>query len=101
MGLFTLPRSQNLTIYLHLFPVLNVVAARQVPMLSASPWLIPALAAYGLTAVGTPYLILMKAKGKWEESTTKLNDGFWGEWAGPDVYVDAIKGWTGLSCDEN
>ena len=53
-----------------------------------------------MTAVGTPYLILMKAKGKWEESTTKLNDGFWGEWAGPDVYVDAIKGWTGLSYDD-
>ena len=82
------------------FLVLNVAAACQVPMLSASPWLIPALAAYGLTAVGTPYLILMKAKGKWEESTTKLNDGFWGEWAGPDVYVDAIKGWTGLSYDD-
>mmetsp|Transcript_32998 Transcript_32998/g.72376 ORF Transcript_32998/g.72376 Transcript_32998/m.72376 type:complete len:462 (+) Transcript_32998:175-1560(+) len=71
---------------------MTTTTTTMVPMLTASPWLIPALAGYGLAAVGTPYLILMKAKGKWEESTKSLNEGFW-EWAGPDVYIDAIKGW--------
>lgn len=66
-----------------------------IPLLSACPWLIPALAGYGLAAVGTPYLVLVKARGRWEESTKLLNDGFWA-WADTDVYVDAIRGWGGL-----
>jgi hypothetical protein len=69
-----------------------------VPLLSINPWLIPVLAGYGIAAVGTPYIMLMKAKGKWEKATRELNDGFWG-WAGTEVYVEAIKGWSGLRSD--
>jgi hypothetical protein len=69
-----------------------------VPLLSINPWLIPVLAGYGIAAVGTPYIMLMKAKGKWEKATRELNDGFWG-WAGAEVYVEAIKGWSGLRSD--
>ena len=67
-----------------------------VPLLSAQPWLIPALAGYGIAAVGTPYIVLMKARGQWEVSTMTLNDGFWA-WAGPEVYVAAIHSWSGLA----
>jgi hypothetical protein len=66
-----------------------------VPLLTTQPWLIPALAGYGIAAVGAPYVILVKAKGKWEESTQLLNDGFWG-WADPHIFVEAIKCWSHL-----
>mmetsp|Transcript_21444 Transcript_21444/g.38774 ORF Transcript_21444/g.38774 Transcript_21444/m.38774 type:complete len:376 (-) Transcript_21444:238-1365(-) len=66
-----------------------------VPLLTTQPWLIPALAGYGIAAVGAPYWILVKAKGKWEESTQLLNDGFWG-WADPHIFVEAIQCWSHL-----
>lgn len=66
-----------------------------VSLLSVQPWLIPLLAGYGLIAVGTPIILAMKAKEKWERATEQLNDGFWGN-AESDVYVEAIKSWSGL-----
>ena len=44
---------------------------------------------------GTPIILAMKAKEKWERATEQLNDGFWGN-AESDVYVEAIKSWSGL-----
>jgi len=68
----------------------------QVGLLSAQPWLIPLLAGYGIAAVGTPYLILLQAQGKWEKATSALTDAFWRS-ATADVYVDAIRHWSGLN----
>lgn len=68
----------------------------QVGLLSAQPWLIPVLAGYGIAAVGTPYWILLQAQSKWERATAVLNDAFW-QRATPDIYVDAIRHWSGLS----
>jgi hypothetical protein len=66
-----------------------------VSLLSVQPWLIPVLAGYGLIAVGTPIILAIKAKERWEAATTKLNDAFWGN-AESDVYVEAIKSWSNL-----
>lgn len=66
-----------------------------VSLLSVQPWLIPVLAGYGLLAVGTPILLAVKAKEKWEYATKKLNDGFW-SCAESDVFVEAIKSWSSL-----
>ena len=66
-----------------------------VSLVSVQPWLVPALAGYGLIAVGTPMILAIKAKERWENATMKLNNGFWGN-ADADVYVEAIKSWSGL-----
>jgi predicted nucleotidyltransferase len=67
----------------------------QVGLLAAQPWLIPVLAGYGIIAIGTPIIILKKCKERWRDATQKLTEGFW-EWADSDVYVEAIKSWSGL-----
>lgn len=67
----------------------------QVGLLSLNPWLIPVLVGYGIAAVGTPYLILHNAQGKWEKATLELNDSFW-QSASHDVFVDALHHWSGL-----
>ena len=66
-----------------------------VSLVSVQPWLIPALAGYGIVAVGTPYLFLRKCHDRWTTATTILNDKFWGE-LDADVYVEAIKSWSRL-----
>lgn len=66
-----------------------------VSLVSVQPWLIPLVAGYGLLAVGTPYLFLWKCHERWKQTTSELNDRFWGE-LNADVYVDAIKCWSGL-----
>jgi hypothetical protein len=66
-----------------------------VSLFSAQPWLIPVLAGYGILTIGTPIIVLKKAKEQWASVTTKLTDGFWA-WADADVYVEAIKYWSGL-----
>jgi hypothetical protein len=66
-----------------------------VSLVSLQPWLIPVLAGYGLIAVGTPIILAIRAKDKWERATKHLNDGFWGA-AESDVYVEVIKSWSNL-----
>jgi len=66
-----------------------------VGLLSAHPWLIPVLSGYGIITIGTPIMVLKKAKDQWASITTELTDGFWA-WADSDVYVEAIEHWSGL-----
>jgi hypothetical protein len=66
-----------------------------VSLVSMQPWLIPALAGYGIIAVGGPYIVLRKCHERWRRATIELNDKFWSELDG-DVYVEAIKCWSGL-----
>jgi len=66
-----------------------------VSLVSVQPWIIPALAGYGIIAVGGPYIVLRKCHEHWRRATTDLNDKFWSE-LDADVYVEAIKSWSGL-----
>lgn len=66
-----------------------------VSLVSVQPWLIPALAGYGIIAVGGPLLFMRKCHERWKEATIELNDKFWSE-LDADVYVEAIKCWSGL-----
>jgi len=66
-----------------------------VGFLSLHPWVIPAIAGYGVVAVGAPIVLLQQAKKRWAEITQTLTDGFW-EWADKDVYVEAIQSWSGV-----
>ncbi len=73
----------------------GVTTTTTVSLLSVQPWLVPVLVGYGLIAVGTPIVLAIKAKERWETATVKLNDAFWGS-ASSDVYVEAIKSWSVL-----
>jgi hypothetical protein len=74
----------------------GVTTTTQVGLLAAQPWLIPVLAGYGIVAIGTPMIILKKCKEQWKEATQDLTDGFW-EWADSDIYVEAIRSWSGIT----
>ena len=75
---------------------LGFTTTSTVSLLSVQPWLVPLLAGYGLLTVGTPLVLFLKARERWEEATTDLNDRFWGS-VDSDVYVEAIKSWSALS----
>ena len=75
---------------------LGFTTTTQVGLLAAQPWLIPILAGYGIVAIGTPMIILQKCKSQWAQATQDLTDGFW-EWADSDIYVEAIKSWSGIA----
>jgi len=66
-----------------------------VSLVSVQPWLIPVIAGWSLIAVGTPVIFLKKCHNHWRDITTMLNDKFWSE-LDVDVYVEAIKSWSGL-----
>ena len=67
----------------------------QVSLFAAQPWLIPVVAGVGITAVGTPIMVLRNARKQWDKVTQKLTTGFW-DWAPPDVHIEAIKSWSAL-----
>jgi len=71
----------------------------QVSLLALHPWLIPAIAGYGIASIGVPMYILRKCGTFWAKTTIELNDEFWSR-APPDVYVDCIKRWSGLDYEE-
>jgi hypothetical protein len=57
--------------------------------------LLPALAVGGLAVAGAPLLFLKKSQEKWDKTTMRLTDDFWGH-AEPPVFVEAIKYWAKL-----
>jgi hypothetical protein len=66
-----------------------------VSLLSTQPYLVPAIAAYGIVTVGVPMIMLMRSKQKWKERTIALNEAFWDaavEHA--DVFVECITNWS-------
>jgi len=67
----------------------------QVSLLSTQPWLIPAIAGYGICAIGAPFLILRSCKSKWERATIEMNDQFWSS-VNPNVFIVAINSWAKL-----
>jgi hypothetical protein len=71
---------------------LGMTTTTSVSLLSVQPWLLPAIAGYGLVTVATPVFILLRAKSKWEETTIRLGDAFWA-WADTDIFVQAIVHW--------
>ena len=67
----------------------------QVSLLALHPWLIPAIAGYGIASIGVPMYILKRCGKQWAQTTIDLNDEFWRQ-APPDVFVDCIRKWSGL-----
>lgn len=71
----------------------GLTTTTQLPLLVSQPYLIPALAAYGLITVGVPAIMIHNAKREWNNITMSLNDLFWTEYAldRPEVFVEFIK----------
>jgi hypothetical protein len=66
-----------------------------VSLAATQPYLLPAIAAYGVVTVGTPFLWLLHAKQKWKNLTIQLNDHFWESAVDhPDIFVDNITHWS-------
>jgi hypothetical protein len=66
-----------------------------VSLAATQPYLLPAIAAYGVVTVGTPFLWLLHAKQKWKNLTIQLNDRFWESAVDhPDIFVDNITHWS-------
>ena len=72
----------------------------QVSLLALHPWLIPAIAGYGIASIGVPMYILKRCGKQWAKTTIDLNDEFWSR-APPEVYVDCIRKWAGLEDEED
>ena len=67
----------------------------QMSLLALHPWLIPAIAGYGIASIGVPMYILKRCGQQWAKTTIDLNNAFWSQ-APPDVFVDCIRKWSGL-----
>lgn len=74
---------------------LGYTTTSTVSLTSVNPWLIPVIAGTGIVMISWPIVVLLKAKKVWNEVTKKLGDGFWGS-ASEDVFIEAIKSWSGL-----
>lgn len=66
------------------------------PLFTAQPWLVPALVGGGMVYVGLPMLMLWKAKGRWAETESRLNDAFWSMYD-TDIIVEMIRTFSGLN----
>jgi len=72
-------------------------ATTQVSLASTQPWLIPAIAGYGVVTVGAPLVLLHRARQQWKEVTASLNTAFWeSATATPDVFVECITEWSSV-----
>jgi hypothetical protein len=69
----------------------------QASLMSTQPWILPALAAYGVVTVGGPALWLVAAQKHWKQVTTDLNTAFWeAAVAHPDVFAEYLTYWSDL-----
>mmetsp|Transcript_23660 Transcript_23660/g.43967 ORF Transcript_23660/g.43967 Transcript_23660/m.43967 type:complete len:348 (+) Transcript_23660:122-1165(+) len=71
----------------------GLTTTTSMPLLVSQPYLIPALAAYGLITVGIPAVMIRNAKAEWHAITTMLNDSFWSDYAldRSEVFVELIQ----------
>ena len=67
----------------------------QASLVATQPYLIPAIAGYGLVTVGIPLMLLKRSERQWKEWTMRLNDAFWSDAIDrPDVFAEAIMHWS-------
>lgn len=69
----------------------------KVSLLSAQPYLVPALAGYGLFSICGPLYLFSNFKKHWETTTLSLNDLFWST-TDPNTFVKCIQVWYNKQC---
>lgn len=63
----------------------------KVSLLATQPWIVPALASYGILTVGGPVWMLARAKSFWNTTTKRLNEEFWeSAIEKPDLFAERI-----------
>jgi len=67
----------------------------KVSLISTQPYLVPALAGYGVITLGGPLWILHRYRKHWSATTSILNNLFWST-ADNEVFVDAVIEWSGI-----
>jgi hypothetical protein len=68
-----------------------------VSLVSTQPYLLPAIAAYGVVTAGAPALWLLQAKRQGKQVTTELNTAFWKQAMDyPDPFVECLIRWSAL-----
>jgi hypothetical protein len=66
-------------------------------LLSTQPYLLPAIAGYGLVTVGGPVWILARCKKAWTQTTDQLNNDFWENAIDkPEIFAKCITEWSQL-----
>lgn len=74
----------------------------QVSLLSTQPWLVPALAGYGIVTIGGPAMWLALAQRHWKKLTQKLNTAFWqAAMDHPDAFCEHLMEWSAAGEHEN
>lgn len=69
----------------------------KVSLLAAQPYLLPAIAGYGLVTVGGPVWILSRCKKAWSQTTQQLTNDFWENAIDhPEIFVECITEWSQL-----
>lgn len=67
----------------------------KVSLVATQPWILPALAGYGVVTVGGPVWLLARAKSFWNTTTKRMNEEFWAAAIDhPDVFVECITEWS-------
>lgn len=67
----------------------------KVSLMATQPWILPALAGYGVVTVGGPVWILARAKSFWSTTTTRLNKEFWESAIDrPELFAECITEWS-------
>jgi hypothetical protein len=66
-----------------------------ISLVTAQPWIVPALVGGGVVYAGLPTMVLWRAKSQWLETEKRLNVAFW-EIVDSSVIVALIQRWSGL-----
>ena len=69
----------------------------KVSLLSTQPYLLPAIAGYGIITIGGPFWILHRCKRFWHETSQRLRNDFWENAIDqPEIFVECITEWSNL-----
>lgn len=82
------------SVFLHSTAIGNTksTTAAALAVAATQPWLLGVVIPAGMTAIGTPWIMLKVANDKWNQYTATLTDAFWSR-AEPEVFVECIEKW--------
>ncbi|KAL3797341.1 hypothetical protein ACHAWO_005500 [Cyclotella atomus] len=86
------------SVFLHSTAIGNTKSTTAISLAVAAtqPWLLAAVIPAGMTAIGTPWIMLKVANDKWNAATMRLTEEFWSR-AEPEVFVECIEKWSQLN----
>lgn len=71
---------------------------KTVALTTVNPFVLPAIAAYGVVTIGVPSIVLWRAHKDWKRYTIELNRAFWeAAMETPEAFVENITTWSVLA----